>query len=327
MPVTGLCFLVGALAISGLPPLNGFAGEFLIYLGALQSDSLPAAWAAIGGLALVGGLASACFSKAFGLAFLGEPRTARANSVHEPGWAMTGSLTALAAACVAGGLGSPFLVKTLLPAVRALGILEEGTNVDGVLRPVITVTGAFVFLVVALALLRWSLLRGRSVAAAGTWNCGYARPTPRMQYTSTSFSRPLTDLFRLVLRNRRRLTPPEGFFPRSGTLATEPPDTCREYLFRPAFLGIAWALGRLRGMQTGRVHLYVLYIAVTLLVLLAWKRAGGLLLHPVGPLSYHQPSDRALPGHRLPGPGKRNLHVRNLARPGGGIPCRTRGSA
>jgi len=92
-----------------------------------------------------------------------------------------------------------------------------------------------------------------------------------MQYTASSFAQPLTSLFSLVLRTRTRLTPPVGFFPGPGALHTETPDTFREDLFRPVFAGLERVLGRLRLLQQGRIQLYVLYVVLTLIVLMAWR--------------------------------------------------------
>jgi hydrogenase-4 component B len=131
--------------------------------------------------------------------------------------------------------------------------------------------GIFLACLLLLALLRRGLLAGRPVEATGTWDCGYARPTARMQYTASSFAQPLTALFHLVLRTRTRLTPPVGLFPRGGALATETPDTFREGLFRPAFAGLEQAFRRLRMLQQGRIQLYVLYVVLTLIALMVWR--------------------------------------------------------
>jgi len=133
--------------------------------------------------------------------------------------------------------------------------------------------GAGVFLAVAglLALLRAWLLSGRTVAASTTWGCGYPHPTPRMQYTSSSFAQPLTDLLRMFLRTRKHSLPPRGTFPGPSSLSTETPDACRTGIFEPAFRGFGWVLAKLNWLQVGQVHLYVLYIALTLLALLIWR--------------------------------------------------------
>ena len=117
----------------------------------------------------------------------------------------------------------------------------------------------------ALRLRAFPLVRGE------TWGCGYTAPTARMQYTASSFAQPLTDLFRLVLQTRIRLSPPVGLFPRRAALHTQTPDTFQERLFRPAFAGIARGLDRLRVLQQGRIQIYVLYIVLTLIAVMVWK--------------------------------------------------------
>jgi hypothetical protein len=109
------------------------------------------------------------------------------------------------------------------------------------------------------------------VGEALTWDCGYARPTPRMQYTASSFARPLTLLFGGFLRTRTTRVAPAGPFPQQAALATETPDVFRDALFSPAFRMVSGALAKLRWLQHGRVQLYVLYILLTLVVLLVWK--------------------------------------------------------
>jgi hydrogenase-4 component B len=92
-----------------------------------------------------------------------------------------------------------------------------------------------------------------------------------MEYTASSFAQPLTELFGHVLRARRRLLPPQGLFPRDAALATDTPDVVLAHVYTPLFAGLSRGLAALRWLQHGRVHLYVLYIALTLLALLVWK--------------------------------------------------------
>jgi formate hydrogenlyase subunit 3/multisubunit Na+/H+ antiporter MnhD subunit len=288
LPWTAAAFLTGAVAITGLPPLNGFISEFLIYLAALKggltassATALPAV-AVLAGLTLIGGLAAACFAKAFGIVFLGEPRSAHAQHVHAPGWRMHAAMLLLAAGCVLMAAASPILVPALAPVVReAAGLSVGGTppalqDAVGPLTGILLASAALLGLVLGLALFRARLLRGRSVTAAGTWDCGYARPTPRMQYTASSFAQPLTALFAPLLRTRQTQPVLTEYFPREAALATETPEPWREGLYRPIFQALGWGLARLRWLQHGRVQLYVLYIALTLLVLLIWYLGGAL---------------------------------------------------
>jgi formate hydrogenlyase subunit 3/multisubunit Na+/H+ antiporter MnhD subunit len=283
MPVTAGTFLVGSAAISALPPLNGFISEFLIYLGSYRAAAAPAApsvapaLVAIGGLALIGGLAAACFAKAFGVVFLGEPRSEQAKEAREAAPAMRAAMIVLAGCCVAIGLLSPVLIARLGPAVAsATGLTLEAVapqlaTAGGTLAYVTAGACVFLGLLLGLILLRRRLLAGRAVGEAGTWDCGYAAPTARMQYTASSFTQPLVDMFRAFLRTHRKYRPPQGLFPAEASLETHTPDVFAEGLFRRAFLGVQWAAGRLRWLQHGRLQLYVLYVVLTLLVLLAWK--------------------------------------------------------
>jgi hydrogenase-4 component B len=286
MPTSGATFLVGAAAISGLPPLNGFVSEFLIYLGAVAGiggqDGAAPAWPlmsvlVVGGLALIGGLAAACFTKAFGIAFLGEPRSDEAAQAHEVGAAMRWPMIALASLCVLIGLAAPLcplglqpavavIVKSHVPAATAIASQAVGP-LTGVMF------GSFILLglIVLIAHVRRKLLAGRHVCETVTWDCGYAAPTPRMQYTSSSFARPIVTLFRLFLQPRDEIHPPRGLFPTHAGLHTAAPDLFRRYIYEPLFFGIAWIASKLRWLQEGRIQIYVLYIALTILVLLIWK--------------------------------------------------------
>ncbi len=282
MPWTAATFLMGAVAISGLPPLNGFVSEFLIYLGAFNGVTQRAGvavplLAVIAGLALIGGLAAACFTKAFGVVFLGEPRSEHAAHAHEAGAAMRWPMALLAIGCGLIGLCAPFVMRPLASVISLVSGLapqtvgEKLADATALLRFVVAGSVAFLVLVAGLAWLRRRLLRGRTMAETVTWDCGYAQPSARIQYTASSFAQPLTTLFAPLLRTRRKLAAPEGYFPRAASLSTETPDAARVALYEPAFSAVGWVLARMRWLQQGRIQLYVLYIALTLLVLLVWK--------------------------------------------------------
>ncbi len=287
MPTTGATFLIGAAAISGLPPLNGFVSEFLIYLGVMAGIGGPSqdvqAWGlmcviVVGGLALIGGLAAACFTKVFGIAFLGEPRSPQADHAHEAGAAMRWPMFLLASLCMVIGFSAPFWPMLLETAVASIvpnaltDIAREG--VRQAVAPMMGITlGSCLLLgfVLVLMHIRRKLLMGRRVERSITWDCGYIAPSPRMQYTASSFSRPIVQLFRLFLQPRDEIHEPRGLFPLQADLHTETPDLFRRFVFEPIFAGVAWAASKLRWLQEGHIQLYVLYIAITLLVLLIWK--------------------------------------------------------
>jgi hydrogenase-4 component B len=287
MPITGATFLIGAAAISGLPPLNGFVSEFLIYLGAVVGlGSTPhdaLAWPlmgvlVVGGLALIGGLAAACFTKAFGIVFLGEPRSDEAAHAHEAGAAMRWPMIVLAGLCVLIGLAAPLWPLAFQPAVAAVlpqtmraAVMVSTSRAVGSLTGVVFGSYILLGLIVLITHVRRKLLAGRRVEESVTWDCGYVAPTPRMQYTASSFARPLTLLFRLFLQPCDDIHPPHGLFPKHASLHTHTPDLFRRYIYEPLFLAIAWLASKLRWLQEGRIQIYVLYIALTILVLLIWK--------------------------------------------------------
>ncbi|MFH1069358.1 MAG: proton-conducting transporter membrane subunit [Candidatus Glassbacteria bacterium] len=289
MPWTGLSFLVGAVAITGLPPLNGFISEFLIFRAGLAGAILPlrtvtiTASLVIGGLALIGGLAAACFAKSFGIIFLGEPRGAVYADIHDPGPAMRLPLLVLAGLCLALGLSAPWLLSFLGPVISTITgfdpkVVREPLAATSAILVYVSATSAVVLALSAgFFLLRRRLLARRRVGLAVTWDCGYAAPSPRMQYTGSSFVRPLTALFQPLLAGRTQFSAPDEIFPRRGTgLVTHVPDLFRNYLYDPLFRGISRVAGQFQRLQHGNIHLYVLYIAATLFVLLIWKLGVGL---------------------------------------------------
>ena len=285
MPLTGATFLIGAAAISGLPPLNGFVSEFLIYLASFKgavslsgSGSVPM-FAAIAGLALIGGLAAACFTKAFGIVFLGQPRSAQAQQAHEVGLAMVLPGFVLAAGCALIGLLGARVVASMAPLVSEVtGIslvavhasLSEATQSISFVG---LVGGSLIGVVTLLALGRKIALARRPVSTNVTWDCGYAEPSSRMQYTASSFAQPLTETFSILLQTRRILLPPMGLFPTQASLVTETSDPYQDYIFQPFLRAVGRCFSLLRIVQQGQVQLYILYIAITLLLLLLWQLA------------------------------------------------------
>ncbi|MHB8763419.1 MAG: proton-conducting transporter transmembrane domain-containing protein [Deferrisomatales bacterium] len=281
LPRTGALFLAGSAAICALPPLNGLGSEWLVYSALFRAGaSLPgpgglAALLAAAGLALVGGLALAAFTRAAGVVFLGEPRSQAAAGAHEVGPALLAPMGVLAALCLAAGLAPPLFVGLLAPAAGmlapgAVGELGRLALWSGPLGWVGACSAGTALLAgAALGVRRW-VLAGRPVGASPTWDCGYAAPAVRMQYTGGSFAEPLTALLAPVLRPQVRLAAPEGFFPAGGRLEVHAPDLAERRVWEPLFRGVGGALLRLRVLQQGRVQRYLLYLLATLVGLLAW---------------------------------------------------------
>jgi hydrogenase-4 component B len=277
MPVTALTFLVGAVAISGLPPLNGFVSEWLVLVGAFRGGSLAggagvAAVAVLPVLALIGGLAVACFVKVFGVLFLGVARTDAPARAHEAGPLMRVPMVLGAALCVLLGVAPLVAIALAAPAVLEVGGLTEvPAGVVGGLASLTSVAGVLLGVTALLVLARAALLRRRSVSVGPVWACGYEGVTPRMQYTAASFAEPVLAPFGAAIQRTVHAELPSGYFPASARYDDHVSDMAGERLLVPAARRVLAAFGRVRVLQQGRLQLYLAYVFVTLLVLLIWQ--------------------------------------------------------
>jgi hydrogenase-4 component B len=289
MPWTAACFLVGSVAIAGLPPLNGFVSEWLTFQALLQNLSVPrpavnlAFALALAGLALTAGLAAACFVKAFGISFLALPRSEAAARAHEVPVAMRAGMSALALACVALGVGAALVIPAL-SAVAAdltgrarvpIAIFGGMTvRVSGGFASVSTLTVALA-LGAALALLAVAVrLVGASARprVAETWGCGRIVQTARMEYTATAFSNPFKRVFDFLYRPRTRLNvdvhPESRFFVRSMTYENAPRSLFDDWLYTPLMAALRRTTATARAIQSGSANLYLAYILAALLAML-----------------------------------------------------------
>jgi NADH:ubiquinone oxidoreductase subunit 5 (subunit L)/multisubunit Na+/H+ antiporter MnhA subunit len=281
MPITAALFLIGSVAICGLPPLNGFVSEWLIFIGAFRggAEFVPG-WTVysivvVVALALIGGLATACFVKAFGIVFLGEPRSDAARHAHESGAAMRGAMVVSALLCLVIGIWPAGAVRLVARAAADLagipGAAPPALPVLGAITRATLVLGA---LVAVLAALRATLLRRRVVARAPTWGCGYEAPSARMQYTAESLARPLLEPFAVLVGARLVSRGPDGFFPTSARYERHVGDMAGERFLIPAYRRVLRLFSSVRGLQHGRIQLYLAYILITLIVLLVWQLSG-----------------------------------------------------
>jgi hydrogenase-4 component B len=279
MPITAFCFLVGAVAICGLPPLNGFVSEWLIYLGffhaALDEANATSTVVALAApaLALVGALAMACFVKVFGAVFLGSGRTQHVDHARESGAAIVAPMLVLTACCATIGMAPQWCAPALDHAIAAWAPGSFAAVAPSVssLAPLSMVSAAVLSLAAALAVV-WYALHGRlrrtAVSRAATWGCGYARPTARMQYTSSSFAQMLVRLFDVVLRPAEAAPRVAGPFPTATRFHSDVGDTTLDRVVRPLFRAGGWLCGQLRFLQRGRIQANLLYIVLALVALL-----------------------------------------------------------
>jgi hydrogenase-4 component B len=282
MPRTGSLFFIGAIAICGLPFFNGFISELLIYVAGISgavhaSQPLLAllSLAVITSLALIGGLAVACFTKVFGIVFLGAPRAETPTPAVEVPDGMLWPMGLLAALCLVIGLGSvavfPFLVP---PALLLAGPAAAATRTMFSLTLTVSVILGLVALLAALdaAWLANLKRRRQAVTDAVTWDCGYSQPGPSMQYTASSFAAPLVKHFQLPLHAREQLQSDKDLFP-AGKWAfhSSVDDWFLSRLFSPLVQSLDRAFSLLRWFQSGKTGQYVFYIAITVFCLIIWK--------------------------------------------------------
>jgi hydrogenase-4 component B len=291
MPWTGLLFLVGAAAISGLPPLNGFASEWLTFQAFLfgfrgSAEPLvhllfPASGAL---LALTTALAAACFVKAFAISFLALPRSEAAADAGESPAVMLVPQAFLAALCFGLGLLPGLVLQALERVMASLPGLEPRADMSaGVLG---MASGLESFDRVVPSMLFVGLLGG--LAAAGlltfprrahvrrvpTWGCGGVL-NARAEYTATAFSKPLMMVFRAVYRPTREveaLAEVSPYFPREVRYRAEIEPTFERYFYRPILRAILRAADGMKVLQAGSLHTYLAYVIalVVSLVLVVW---------------------------------------------------------
>jgi hydrogenase-4 component B len=275
MPWTSAAFLVGSWAISGLPPLNGFVSEWFIYVGSFRALGYfrwPWSLVVLTALALIGALAAACFAKAYGTVFQGSPCTEAAEAAHESPRSMLVPMGILAAACAIIGLAPMLMAPALDRVVAALG---EGTGAQQLAHlvslPSLSIL-ALVMLVLVILLWRWL----RPVASEGTlptWDCGYAVSNARMQYTASSFADGLVGGMRWALWPKSHGGRVTGSFPIDRPFESHVPDPILDRLADPVFRFLAAGATLLRFLQSGQLHIYLLYVLLVLLTLLIWMVA------------------------------------------------------
>jgi hydrogenase-4 component B len=288
MPWTAAGFLLGALAIAGLPPLNGFVSEWLLFqalLPAIQSSTPllpPLMTLAVGALALTAGLAAATFVKAFGITFLAIPRSAAAGAAHEAPPSMRAAMALLAGACLLLGVGSVAVLPRLaglLDGYAGLGgapPLAAGLSLTlpsgfGGMSPPLVALGLAV--VAGGVLLGVRLTADRRLRHGDTWGCGRIGQSPRMEYTSTAFAEPLRRIFAELYRPTEDLTvdvhPESRYFVQSRTYRSGILPWFERYLYAPLVARIGVWAERTRALQSGSAHVYLAYLVVALVALLA----------------------------------------------------------
>jgi hydrogenase-4 component B len=292
MPLTAFTFLTGCMAISALPPLNGFVSEWLTFQAILLSPTLPS-WAsklivpAAGAmLALSAALAAACFVKAFGVTFLGRARTPAAEQAQETDRASLAAMFAFAALCLLAGILPGLVIDALAPVVQGLigarmpqqsalawlsivPVAESRSSYNGLL--------VFLFIAVSTLLAVEAVHRfaSRAVRRGSAWDCGFPLASPATQYTADSFAQPIRRVFgTVVFQARERVDMPPPGDVRPARLSVVLRDLIWDGIYAPVAGGVAIAAERLNHLQflTIRQYLSLVFVALVglLLVVTIW---------------------------------------------------------
>jgi len=286
MPKTALAFLLGAAAISALPPLNGFVSEWLTLQAILISPLLPQ-WvlkftvAASGALlALAAALAATCFVRAFGIVFLGRPRSPAAAAAQETDGFSLAAFTVVGALCVLAGVLPSVVVRLLTPVVLHLtGAELPETSAGGLFRlvPIAAERSAYGGLVLVIAIVLFAALTAyvvhrlgsRAVRRAPAWDCGFPNPDPATQYTASSFSQPIRRVFGSVAFQATETIdmPPPGDR-RPARLHVVVRDPAWEQLYEPVMAAVRFAAERFNYVQFMTIRRYLTFMFTALILML-----------------------------------------------------------
>jgi hydrogenase-4 component B len=289
MPHTAAFFLIGAAAAAALPPLNGFASEWLVFQALLSGGRIPppggaiATPLAVGVLALTSGLAAACFVKAFGISFLAMPRSDAAARAREPHWSARGVMAVLALGCVLLGLTAPRAIDEMYKVVGTLSVGAAAGPVTDPSRGWLVAPGGIAqvspvllsFLLLAISVVAAAAVRARGLGLryADTWGCGRIRQTPRMEYTSSAFAEPLRRIFSELFRPTEDLSisahPGSRYFVHAISYTSDVALRIETILYEPVIRGMRIVAAQVRRLQAGSIHLYLLYLVAALMVALA----------------------------------------------------------
>lgn len=285
MPSTAVAFLIGAAAISALPPLNGFASEWMVFQAVFLSPSFPQ-WGlrflapATGALlALSAALAAACFVKAFGITFLGRPRSAAAGTAKETDNASLAAMFGLAAGCAVAGVFPGAFTNLLSPAVQLLTAarIPAATSPVAPLVPIAASHNTYGALVLMLGLVLAAVATVsvvRAIANAATrkspiWDCGFPESSPMIQYTAGSFAQPIRRTFATIaFRAREKVVMPEPGDTAAAKFAVVLHDPAWEGLYAPLARAVGFVADRVNFLQFLTIRRYLAIVFFTLVLLL-----------------------------------------------------------
>jgi formate hydrogenlyase subunit 3/multisubunit Na+/H+ antiporter MnhD subunit len=280
MPVTAILFLIGSVAICGLPPFNGFISEFLIYFGLFKGLTIHNFFAvllllfSISGLALVGTMAILCFTKAFSIMFLGMPRSDNARNVKEDcGHAMGISMSFLAILTLLIGIYPQYVFCYIKKVVFALcpsmtmNICSVCYEPMKMMQTIAIFAIAFIAFLALLILIKIYSTKGK-VRLHETWGCGYNRGNCYMQYSASSYASPFLSMLKPLFKKVFDIEKPKHLFPKSAHFSLHIEDIEEAYVLNPLLKIDEWFLSKFEALQSGNIQSYIRYGLIFLLLVI-----------------------------------------------------------
>lgn len=275
MPATALLFIIGSVAICGLPPFNGFISEFLIYAGMLfgipssEMGMFITLVISIGALAMVGTMAVLCFSKASGIMFLGEARTEAASKVTEDvEKVMIFPMSVLAVFTLLIGIFPQYVMQFIMAPVSLYtggeAALPVYVSVIGLMQ-MLSILFA-IFLVILLVVFALRKFVNRRYEEHCTWGCGYNRANPHMQYTASSYASPFISTLKPLFKRVVHIKKPKEIFPKEAYYELEIEDIEEAYIVNPIIKWDEKLLAKFERIQNGNMQQYILFGLIFLVV-------------------------------------------------------------
>jgi formate hydrogenlyase subunit 3/multisubunit Na+/H+ antiporter MnhD subunit len=279
MPKTAAIFLVGSIAIGGLPPFNGFVSEFVIYMGLLDGinsnnlSQLLLFVLSLAGLSVIGGLSVLTFTKTFGTIFLGQPRTKLDHKPHEVSNLMLVPQYIIIALMLSVAFMPQFYLQIIGKALVVLSpMVDSQTNLSGIggtISAISLYSLLFLSFVGVILFVRFKVLKNKAQRIDATWGCGYVAPNSRQQYTGKSFSKPLGKIINFLLienKHYEELKPGE-IFPEKRSYVSHYLDFIEHNLIEPITQRLVYSANYFSFIQNGRIQSYVLYGIVFILAM------------------------------------------------------------
>jgi len=290
MPQTALLFLISAIAICGIPPFNGFISEFIIYIGLYQSFNgatlvlLIIIIFSVMGLVVIGGLAMLCFTKAYGIVFLGSERSHLPKNMKEAPFIKLLPLYLIAFLIIAIGISPRLFLDflsqplLLLTGNQPINMFSFSKSMINAMQQISWAAWGLILLSLFIYMIRKLAMRNKKIKISSTWGCAYAAPSSKLQYTASSFVRTYSKLYGSVLLTFRKEKDITGIFPATGHYESHPYDKIEKWFVDKPIKAYKTLMGRFLFLQNGKLQVYILYGILFIILIIGIPMVYGKMM-------------------------------------------------